>query len=100
MRGEKLHHPLHRVHAQRLIRHIVHNGEVIISSHARDERMSERGVSEDEVFHALRFGFTDDAELDHRNRWSYKVHGEKVGGAVSIVSSTTLKVTTVWREDG
>lgn len=99
MCGEEVNHPLHRTQAQRLIRRIVEEGRVVISTHARDQRMSERGITEDEIFHALRHGRVDDAELDTRNRWSYKVHAEEVGGAVNILSSKSLRITTVWRED-
>ena len=100
MCGEEVNHPLHRAQAQRLIRRIVEEGRVVVSTHARDQRMSERGITEDEIFHALRQGRVDDGKLDTSNRWSYKVHWEGVGGAVNILSSRSLRVTTVWREDG
>lgn len=98
MAGEELNHPLHRAHAQRLIRRIAEEGRVNFSGHAR-QRMGERDVTEDEVLHALRHGHVDDGKPDARNRWSYQVHWEGVGAAINIVSESYLRVATAWRRD-
>ena len=81
--------------AQRLVRHILATGAVVLSSHAR-ERMARHHIDVKDCEHALRAGWVLAAEWQH-GTWRYQVRTQRVTVVVTFRSLAELVVVTAWR---
>ncbi len=91
--------PLGQVEARQLIRRILSSpdGQVVFTRHALDERMPERGITEDEVYHCLRRGHCgSDITFDH-GTWRYPIETASLTVVVAFDTETMAIVITTWR---
>ncbi len=80
--------------AQRVIRHILATGGVVVSRHAR-ERMTRHHLELKDCDHALRAGWVLAGEW-HHGRWRYQVRTQRVTVVVTFRSLAELVVVTAW----
>lgn len=86
--------PLSNHDARRLIREILAAGSIRFTRHA-DERMSQRGISENEIKRALNGAVTGCDLVE--GSWRYRVQGNDVVVVILFRGSTILVIGTTWR---
>ena len=92
--------PLSPVEARQLIRRILREpgGRVMFSRHARSERMTQRGITEDEVFSCLRRGHCGTNITFERGSWRYPIEIPSLTVVVAFNTVTMAIVITTWRK--
>ena len=70
------------VTARKLLSHILANGQVLFSKHAKDE-MTKDNLKEDDVKNVLRAGQIDPAEWENGS-WRYRVHTTSIYAVVAL----------------
>lgn len=75
--------------AKKLAIYVLEHGEIIISDHAKYERMPERGYDDPDIYNILEKGKVSKPEWDEdRNRWNYRFTGEDLEGVEGTIVGT------------
>ena len=82
--------------AQRLIREILENGEVVFSRHCEDE-LREDNLTTLDCTRVLRGGWIEPPDFE-RGSWRYRVRSARICVVVAFRSETKLVVVTAWRD--
>lgn len=91
--------PLGPVEARQLVRRILKSpdGRVLFTRHAKQERMKERGITEDEVFGCLARGFCGSNITHEKGSWRYPMETPGLVVVVAFDTETLALVITTWR---
>ena len=91
--------PLDRSDARELIRSICDEGEVVLTRHAKEESLPNRGLDVVDVMNILRAGHVAATEWDSTHQsYKYTVATHHMEAVVVVVTETLLKVVTVYRK--
>ncbi len=93
-----MHLPLAANEARRTIRHILSQGEVTLSPHAREE-MKKDGITMPDVEATLRGGAVYEAEWENRG-WRHQVVAGNTTIVVEFESEDELVIVTAWKKRG
>lgn len=83
--------------ARKLLSFILAEGEVFLSSHAR-QAMKDDDMSEQDVFNVLRAGRIYEPAEFERDSWRYRCHTERYCAVVAFDSASKTVVVTTWRK--